>query len=513
LADNAVWLEGVGLTKRYGGVVALDGASLRLRAGEVSGLVGANGAGKSTLVKCLTGMVQPTSGRMLVDGRPLPLGRPVESLRAGIASVPQDLTVAPTMTVAENVMLGHEPRGRLGRLREKELHHRARAALASLSLDVPLGAAVGQLALIEQRLVMIARALSFSARLVIFDEPTATVSPHEAKLLLDTVRGLASRGVSVLYVSHQLSEIEALCDSVTVLRDGRIVAALDRERASHAALVDILAPESAALARASGISAGPAREVVLQARALSGERLRDVSLAVRAGEIVGLAGLAGSGARELLLTVCGAVPFASGTLTIAGRNLRSGKPLSAVASGVGFLPGDRSLGTFPSHSIRHNVALPSLARYARLGFVDVRDERTAVAALLDRVAVRANPEALIASLSGGNQQKTLVARWIGSRARVLLLDDPTAGVDVATRPEIHAQIRALAAGGAGVLIVSTDVEELAELADRLLVFERGAVTGELSGDLLTPGRLLAAMTRRAPDSPADDRTPTKEEAR
>jgi monosaccharide-transporting ATPase len=511
LADNgAVWFEASRLTKRYGGVFALNRAGLRLRAGEVCGLVGANGAGKSTFVKCITGMVRPTQGCVLVDRRPLALGRPVESLRAGIASVPQELTVAPTMTVAENIMLGHEPRGRLGWLRDRQLRRRASEVLASLSLDIPVRTLVGELPLIEQRLVMIARALSRSARLVVLDEPTATVSPHEARLLLDMIRGLAARGVSVLYVSHQLSEIETLCDSVTVLRDGRVVAAL--ERATHAALVEILAPESEALTRVSGPT-HTARAVVLRAKRLTGDRLRNVSCEAREGEIVGLAGLAGSGARELLLTVCGAVPYSAGTLTIAGRRLRPGSTRDAVAAGVGFLPGDRSLGTFPSHSVRHNVALPSLARYARLGFVNVRDERTAVAALLDRVAVRADPDSLVASLSGGNQQKTLVARWIASAARVLLLDDPTAGVDVATRPEIHAQIRAVAAGGAAVLLVSTDVEELAELADRVLVFERGMVTGELSGEMLTAARVLAAMTRQAPE-PAlvFDSSPNKEES-
>jgi ABC-type sugar transport system ATPase subunit len=511
LAGNgAVWLEASGLTKRYGGVFALNGAALRLRAGEVCGLVGANGAGKSTLVKCLTGMVQPTQGRVLVDGRPLALGRPVESLRAGIASVPQELTVAPTMTVAENIMLGHEPRGRLGRLRERELLRRAAEVLASLSLDIPVRTFLGRLPLIEQRLVMIARALSQSARLVVLDEPTATVSPHEARLLLDMIRGLASRGVSVLYVSHQLTEIETLCDSVTVLRDGRVVAAL--ERPTHQDLVEILAPESEALTKASRPTSTP-RGVVLRVAELSGERLRNVSCEAREGEIVGLAGLAGSGARELLLTICGAVPFSTGSLTIAGRRLRPGSTRDAVAAGVGFLPGDRSLGTFPSHSVRHNVSLPSLARHARLGFVNVREERNAVAALLDRVAVRADPDSLVASLSGGNQQKTLVARWIASGARVLLLDDPTAGVDVATRPEIHAQIRTLGADGAAVLLVSTDVEELAELADRVLVFERGSLTGELSGELITAGRVLEAMTRRAPDPAiAVDSTPSKEES-
>ena len=511
-ADGPVRLEAAELTKHYGGVVALDGASLQLRSGQVLGLVGANGAGKSTLVKCLTGMVQPTRGSVLVDDAPLPLGRPAESLRRGIASVPQELTIAPTLTVAQNIMLGHEPRRWPGLLRERTLRGRASDVLESLGLDLPVESRVGELALIEQRLVMIARALSFDARVLIFDEPTATVSPNEARLLLELVRGLADRGVSVLYVSHQLSEIETLCDAVTVLRDGRVVAALEGGQVSHAALVRILVPESAAVRAASESVGADGGKAVLEAVGLHGERLGNVSCQAHEGEIVGLAGLAGSGARELLLTVCGAVPFSAGRLEIGGRRIRSGNTLDAVEAGVGFLPGDRSLGTFPSHSIRHNVALPSLARYTRLGFVNGREERTAVAALLDRVGVRADPESLVSSLSGGNQQKALVARWIASDARVLLLDDPTAGVDIATRPEIHAEIRALAAGGATVLLVSTDVDELAELADRVLVFERGSITSELSGESLTSARVLAAMTKRAPEPAlALDATQNKEE--
>jgi ribose transport system ATP-binding protein len=415
----------------------------------------------------------------------------VESLRAGIASVPQELTVAPRLSVAENIMLGHEPRGRFGWVRQRESRRRVEDALASVTLDVPLRAPVGQLSLIEQRLVMIARALSFDARLVIFDEPTATVSPHEVTLLLETVRSLATRGVSVLYVSHHLREIEAVCDTVTVLRDGRVIAEL--ERATHPTLVDLLAPAGDSGPRRERAER-TTREVVLEVRSVQGSRLQDVSLTVRAGEIVGLAGLAGSGARELLLTVCGAAPFTAGSMTVGGRRLRSANILFAVECGVGFLPGDRSLGTFPSHLVRHNVTLPSLSRHSRLGFIDTGAEKSAVAALLDRVALRANSEAPIASLSGGNQQKALVARWIGSSARLLLLDDPTAGVDVATRPEIHDQIRALSDAGAGVLLVSTDAEELAELSDRVVVFERGAVTGELTTDVLTPARVLAAMT-------------------
>jgi monosaccharide-transporting ATPase len=498
VAERHAWIEALDLTKRYGGVLALDGASLRIRAGEIRGLVGANGAGKSTLVKCLTGMVQPTAGSVTVDGQTLPLGRPAESLRRGIVCVPQELTVAPTMTVAENVMLGHEPTGVLGRLREGELRRRAEAALAALSFDIPVHLAVADLPLIEQRLVMVARALSYGPRLAIFDEPTATLSPLETERLLESIRMLAARGVSVLYVSHHLSEVEDLCDAVTVLRDGEVVADLERGLGTHRGLVELIAAD-----RAGERSDRAARdestdhEVVLDVRDVSGERLHGVGLVVHAGEVVGLAGLAGSGARELMLTICGAVPFATGTVELARRRLRSGSMADAVAAGAGYLPGDRSLGTFPNHSVRHNVSLAALAQHARAFFVNAGSERGAVAALLDRVALDADQEQTISSLSGGNQQKALVARWIASRARLLLLDDPTAGVDVATRPEIHAQIESLAEAGAGILLVSTDVDEIAELSDRVLVFERGSVTAELHGTNVTPARVLAAMTGRA----------------
>jgi ribose transport system ATP-binding protein len=373
--------------------------------------------------------------------------------------------------------------------------------LESLSFDIPVGWPVGWLPLIEQRLVMIARALAFDARLVIFDEATATLSPVEAQLLLGWIRRLTGRGVSVLYVSHHLSEVEELCDFVVVLRDGRVIEELTREQATHAALVRLLASDEEATGRvASHPALAPDAEVALDVRGLEGERLRNVSLTVRRGEIVGLAGLTGSGARELLLTICGAVPSTSGVIELAGRPLPSGRSARAIAAGVGFLPGDRSLGAFPSHSVRHNVSLAALRQHSWGPFVDRRSERSAVTALLDRVSLPADQEASISSLSGGNQQKALVARWIASGSRLLLLDDPTAGVDVVTRPEIHGQIRALSSAGAAVLLVSTDVGELAELADRVVVFERGTITGELAGEHLTPAHVLAAMTGRAPDA-------------
>ena len=495
-AENEHWLEARGLTKAYGGVLALEDARLALRPGEIRGLVGANGAGKSTLVKILTGLVAPDAGDVLVDGRQMPLGRAKTSLRAGIASVPQELTIASTMTVAENVLLGHEPRRRLGLLRARELRRRARGVVDLLSLDVDADARVGSLQLIEQRLVMVARALSYDARLVIFDEPTATVAPLEVERVLAAIEALRGRGVTVLYVSHRLDEIERICDSVTVLRDGRVVAALEHPP-KHAELVELLAPEREAVELGARRRSPAGGREVLVVNGVAGERLRDVNLVAHAGEIVGLAGLAGSGARELLLTIVGAVPYSAGSIRLDGAQLPPGKALCAVEAGIGFLPGDRALAAFTNHSVRHNVSLASLAQHAVGPFVNGGAERTAVGSVLERVRLRATQAAPMSSLSGGNQQKAIVARWIASNARVLLLDDPTAGVDLATRPEIHRQILDLCAAGAAVVLVSTDVDELAELASRCVVFDRGAVVAELSASELTPARLLAAMTRTA----------------
>ena len=497
-AENGTsWLEGFGLTKLYGGVVALADASLRIRPGEIRGLVGANGAGKSTLVKLLTGVVAPTSGEVHVDGSPLRLGLPKASLTAGIVSVPQELTVAQSMTVAENVMMGHYPQRRPGFLREREMRRAAEAVLETLSVGIHPDAIVGELPMIRQRLVMIARAFSFRARLMIFDEPTATISPLEVELILDAIRVLSEQNVSILYVSHQLDEIDELCMAVTVLRDGCVVADLSADEATHTALVQQLSAGSVASTR-EGTGGAAARDLgpepVLELSSVYGDWLRDISLTVRPGEIVALAGLAGSGAREVLLTICGALPFSHGSVRIGGKLVRSGQAPAAVRAGVGFLPGDRSLAAFPSHTVRFNVSLPTLLRHAVGPFVNTRSERSAVADALDRAALRHDPESPISSLSGGNQQKALVARWLGTQAKLLLLDDPTAGVDVATRPEIHVRIRAACAEGAGVLLVSTDIDELVQLADRVVVMERGAVNGELRGAEVATARVLAAMT-------------------
>jgi ABC-type sugar transport system ATPase subunit len=492
---QAPWLRAEELTKVYGGVTALRDASLALRSGELRGLIGANGAGKSTLIKILTGIVAPTSGRVLVDGQPLRLGSPRDSLRAGIVAVPQELTVAPTMTVAENVALGRYPR-RAGFLRPREMRDRAREVIEGLSLPLRPDDVVGDLPLVQQRLVMIARAFARKARVMIFDEPTATISPQEVEYLLEAIRGLASREISILYVSHRIDEIDALCTGVTVVRDGRVVAELGHEEVTRESLVEQLVGSGITETSASRRPAAPAREPMLELRDLTGPALYGVSFQVGRGEIVGLAGMAGSGARELLLSACGALHF-SGEITICGERVRPGDVPRAVRAGAGFLPGDRSLAAFGSHPIGFNVSLPMIGRFAFAGFVRPGSERSAVSALLDRVGLRRDARVLISDLSGGNQQKAIVARWLGARPSLLLLDDPTAGVDVATRPEIHAQIRLMADEGVGVLLLSSDVDELAELSDRVVVLGRGEVAAELAGSQVAPGSILEAMTRRA----------------
>jgi monosaccharide-transporting ATPase len=498
------WLSAVDLSKNYGGVAALKQTSVQIHPGEIRGLVGANGAGKSTLVKILTGVTAPTSGAVYIDAAPLKLGKPKESLRAGIVSVPQELTVAPTMTVAENIFMGHYPHYRPGFLRPRELRRAATAVLDRLELPMRPDHIAGELSVIFQRLLMVARAFSFKARLMIFDEPTATISPREVEFLLDAITLLSKQDVSILYVSHRLDEVDAICTAVTVLRDGQVVADLTAEEATHTALVEHLVGTSSTESSSAPPRApsGP-EEVVLELQGVEGIRLHGVSLKVRAGEIVGLAGVTGSGTRELLLTICGALPFSEGSITLCGERVRSGNAPAAVSAGIGFLPGDRSLAAFPSHSIRFNVSLPTLARNAKWLFVNRQAERSAVATLLDRVALRRDPETQISALSGGNQQKAIVARWLGAKPKLLLLDDPTAGVDVATRPDIHNQIRSACTEGAGVLLLSTDMDELTQVADRVLVFRSGYVREDLRDRDLTTSRVLAAMTSQQTRPPAE----------
>jgi ribose transport system ATP-binding protein len=492
-----VMIEGRGLVKSFGGIRALDDVSLTLRRGEIRGLIGANGAGKSTLVKALAGEGPVDDGQILLESQEVRLTHPRFARAAGVVMMPQELAVAPNLTVAENVMLGVYPRGPLGNVRVAAMREKAASALRFLGVDIDLDTPVGELPVVDQRLVMAARALAVNAKLVMFDEPTAAMAEHEVRLVINAIRALSDQGVASLYVSHRLEEVVEVCDSVTVMREGRVIADLPRGEATHAKLVELLSPEieaTRAPRAAKAVVGGPAVTV----SGLSAAQLRNVSVVARAGEVVGVAGLLGSGARELLLAIAGIAPYHDGTVECDGSPLRSGDARASTEAGVGYLPGDRSIGVFPSHSVGANASIASLSSVATAGFIRRRREDELATTWLNRVSLHRPIDTPISALSGGNQQKALVARWLAKGCMAMLLDDPTVGVDLVAREQIHTLVRDYSAEGRAVLVTSTDIDELAELSDRVLVFVGGSICAELAGDDVTPQRILATMTAGQP---------------
>jgi len=478
-------LEARGLVKAFPGVRALDGVDLACRPGRVHALVGENGAGKSTLVRILTGNTEPDAGELLLDGEPVRFADPRQALDAGITAVYQELTVLPAMSIADNVMLGQE-RSRRGRLDRSEQHRLARAALARVGLGaVDVQAPAETLTLANRQLVEMARALVRGARLLILDEPTAVLAGEKLQAVFDAVRALAAEGVAVLYISHRLDEVAALADDVTVLRDGRHVssgrvgdyqvARLVREMVGRD--VDTVFPEPSA----------PGPEVALRVRGLvpagGAGPAAPLDLDVRVGEVVALAGLLGSGRSRLLRTLAGAHARAAGTVSVGDRPVPA-SVRAAVRAGVVLVPEERKTeGLVLPLTVRANTTLADLPSVAPRGWLSGDRERRAFEEERERLSIRASgPEQVTAELSGGNQQKIVLAKWLRTRPRVLLLDEPTRGIDVGAKAEIYEIIRALAAEGMAVVFVSSDLVEVTGLAHRVLVCRAGEVVGALEGD-------------------------------
>lgn len=486
------WFVAEGLRKDFHGVTAIGDADLSLASGEVRGVVGPNGAGKSTLMQMIAGFHQPDAGRILVDDREVRLRAPEDALRHGIALVPQETLLAPHLTVAENVVLGREPR-RWGATSGRESRRAARMALERLGAPVDPERPVHDLDPAERRMVMIARALLDQPRLLVLDEPTAALGPGEAAVVLDLVRRLAATQVSILYVTHRFDDLEAVADTVTGVREARVVADLAGTQVTRAELVRLVDP-----GERSG--AGPRERtsahdrVVLDVRGLSGGPLRTLDLTVHSGEVVGIAGLAGSGADEAVAMLGAVQRPTAGTVSVEGTSLRLGDRRQAVRHGVAYVPGDRALATLPHHDVAANMTLVQWEQLASRGVARPRRERELADGLAQQVDLRGRIDGPIEDLSGGNQQKAIFARWSSTTPRVLLLHDPTAGVDVGARAQLHSLVADLAAAGAAVVVVSTDLAEIVDLADRVVVIDRGTVTAELPRAGLDEGRLLDAMT-------------------
>lgn len=492
--EDGPLLQMRGIVKHFGAVRALDGVDLDVRPGEVHCLLGQNGAGKSTLIKVLAGAHRPDAGTVEWRGRPVSLASPVAALRTGIATMYQELDVVHGLTVADNVYLGHELASG-GVTRRRETNARTRDVLTRLGHgDIPPSREVGHLSVAGQQIVSMARALSHDARLIVMDEPSAVLDSEEVANLFRVVRDLTASGVAVLYISHRLEEIREIGDRITVLKDGVTVGAgLPAAGTPTAELIRLMTGRSVDQVfpprRTVADDAAPLLEV--EGLALGGV-FQDVSFSVRPGEVVGLAGLVGSGRTEILETVYGARRASAGTVRVAGRPLRSGSVSAAVGSGIGLAPEERkSQGLLLDEPIYRNVTLSTFARFARGPLLDEGAERAVARDQIAALELRpADPDRPARTLSGGNQQKIMLARWLVHGCRVLLLDEPTRGVDVGARAEIYGLIHALAEAGNAVVVVSSEIDEVLGMADRVLVIADGRVLHTGPADQIDEHRVL-----------------------
>ncbi|HEX2070167.1 MAG TPA: sugar ABC transporter ATP-binding protein [Thermoleophilaceae bacterium] len=501
MAVVAPTLEVRGLTKEYPGVRALKGVDFDVRAGEVHCLLGPNGAGKSTLIKCVSGVVEPTAGQILLHGEPLPVGDPAASLERGIATIYQELDLVEDLSVAESVYLAHEPRR--GPLLDLDRMRRDTAALLSrLGHDgISPRTKIGALRPAAQQVVSIARALSRDVRLLIMDEPSAILDEGEVETLFDVVRRLTADGVAVVYISHRLDEIRRIGDRVTVLSDGRTVATGIAASTPTDRLVELMV--GSAVEQLYPERPRPTGDVALSVRGLRRlPEVRGATFDVHAGEVLGLGGLVGSGRSELLHLIYGLERPDAGEVWVEGKRLQPGRPGAAIAAGLGFAPEDRkSQGLLLEWSLTKNVSLSDLGRFGR-GLLDVRAERAAVREQLRALkTVPDDEERIVRELSGGNQQKVVLARWLLHHCRVLLLDEPTRGVDVATKAQLYRVITDLARNGVAVLVVSSELGELVGICSRILVMREGELVFEVDGAQASERELLRHAV--APTDSAD----------
>jgi rhamnose transport system ATP-binding protein len=482
-----------GIAKSYGGVRALIDVSLAIEPARVHALVGENGAGKSTLVKILTGVVQPDAGDLLVEGEAQRIGDPQTAHRLGIVAMYQEPTVFPDLTVAENVFAGRRPRTGLRTVDWGAMRSQTARILEDLGVDFGPTTPVRGLGVADRQLLEIAKALSSSARLLIMDEPTAALSPHEVESLFATVRRLRGRGVAVVFISHRLEEVAAIADTVTVLRDGQHITTRPAAELPHGEIVRLMVGRSLdALFPKQEAEIG---DVVLRAEALTRRGVfSDISFELRRGEIVGLAGFVGSGRTEVARSIFGLDRLDRGKLWIEGRSFTPRSPRAALRRGLAYLPEDRlQQGLVQPMSVGENLSMAVLPAVSPGGFLRPGAERALAQRFMDELRIKAtSPAQVVRSLSGGNQQKVVLGKWLAASPRILLLDEPTHGVDVGTKADVHRTISQLAAEGLSILLISSELPELLGMSDRILVMREGRLVGQLARSEATEERIITA---------------------
>ncbi|MCP4385293.1 MAG: sugar ABC transporter ATP-binding protein [Hyphomicrobiales bacterium] len=479
--------------KSFPGVRSLDRVDFAVEAGEVRALVGENGAGKSTLIKIIAGAYSADEGAIEFDGKRVKWSSPHEAKAAGIHVIYQELVLFPEMTVAQNIFANDQPRNRIGLTDRRAVMAGTRRILEDLGSALDPIARVKELSVADQQMVEIARALNSEARLLIFDEPTAVLGGPEVDLLFNLIRRLKQRGVAIIFISHRLDEIFDIADSATVLKDGQLVGTEPIGNLDHDKLVSMMIGRQLADIYPPKPTTPPAEEIVLAASDIwVGSRVKGVSLEVRKGEILGLAGMVGAGRTEVAHAVFGGLPMTKGSVRIGSAAISRPTPRQSIASGVGFLTEDRKgEGLFMLLDVAANISAPILDRVTRAFRIDGGAEDGLAEEQIRKYAIAApGPQAPIANLSGGNQQKVLIGRWVGSGHMALILDEPTRGVDVGAKMEIYRIIRELAADGIAILIISSELPEIIGLCDRVIVMCEGRQTGELTGDAITEEAIL-----------------------
>lgn len=498
-------LEVSGVSKHFAGVKALTDVSFSVAPGSIHALVGENGAGKSTLIKVLTGVHQPDTGELRYRGEPVTFSRPSDAQDVGISTVYQEISLVPLLSVARNVFLGREPRNRLGLIDVRAMNRDAQRITTDLGIDVDVTEDVGRLGLGVQQMIALARAMTINARAVIMDEPTSSLEMREVETLFAVARRLRDDGVGIVFVSHRLDELWQLCDTVTILRDGAVVhrgrmADLDRRQLVSHMLGRDIADAARQHAPGPGIAADAAAPVLSVRGLRADRRLHGIDLDVRPGQIVGLAGLLGSGRSETVKAIYGDLPAEADAIDVEGSALRRGSIPAALDAGVALLSEDRKAeGIIPDLSVRDNIVLAVLGQVSRWGVISDTKVDDLVDTFIRRLRIKvSSPHQLVSQLSGGNQQKVLIARWLCTQPKVFLLDEPTRGIDVGAKQEVASLIDELAAKGLAVLMISSETEELVDSSDEVVVLHEGSVNDRLAGSDLTHSRLLAALV--APSS-------------
>jgi rhamnose transport system ATP-binding protein len=489
-------LELTGIRKSFSGVEVLHDVSFVLCTGEVHALLGENGAGKSTLVKIITGVHQPDAGKILLNGEPVRFNDARESRRAGIAAIYQELSLFPDLDVAENIFVGRQPLTTGRRVDWRKLYAEAGKLLESLGVKLDLKQKARTLSIAQQQMVEIARAFSINARILIMDEPTSSLTLHEVDDLFRLVRRLRAEGTAIIFISHRLEELFSLADRVTVLRDGSYVDTRSMKEVTRDDLIRMMVGRTINnLFPKQSVRAG---DVVLNVENLTrAGSFYDVSFALRRGEILGLAGLVGAGRTNVARAIFGVEPATRGRMEVDGREVAITSPQQAIALGLAYVPEDRQLhGLIPSMPLTPNISLPRLPAYAQMGWLRNRLERKSAYEAARQMEVRANNIWQLArELSGGNQQKVVLAKWLSTNPRILILDEPTRGIDVGTKAAVHGLMSKLAAEGLAILMISSELPEILGMSDRVIVMREGHVTGEFSRAEATQEKIISAATQ------------------